>query len=161
MATTGVVGQRWRATVTSAGFVEPADGSPTLGWYVAADDRWHDPQTDPSVRHHRLSGTAVFETRMRVPGGDAVQRIWSVADRGGFTLVSVHNDSPAPFAVAFTRGDVATNRPIVDVPIEGIDLPAESIVVPVGHRIDDHGRPRPSPGRSGGTAGESCRPTKR
>ena len=120
--------------MTAAGFVEPADGSPTLGWYVAADDRWHDPQTDTGVRHHRVSGSAVFETRMRVPGGDAIQRVWSVADRGGCTLISVHNDSPAPFAVAFTRGDVATDRPTADVPIEGIDLPRASIVVPVGHR---------------------------
>ena len=81
-----------------------------------------------------MSGSAVFETRIRVPGGDAIQRVWSVADRGGCTLVSVHNDSPAPFAVAFTRGDVATDRPTADVQIEGIDLPEASIVVPVGHR---------------------------
>ena len=134
MATTGVVGQRWRATVTSAGVVEPDDGSAALGWYVAADDRWHDPQTDTGVRHRRVAGTAVFETRLRIPGGDAIQRVWSVADGGGYTLVSVHNDSPAPIAVAFTRGDLATNRPPADVPIEGATLPAGAVALPVGHR---------------------------
>jgi hypothetical protein len=134
VTTTGVVGQRWRATVTPAGFVEPHDGTAALGWHVAADDRWHDPRTDTGVRHRRVLGTAVFETRVRIPGGDAVQRVWSVADRDGFLLVSVHNDSPAPIAVAFTRGDIATTRPLADVPIEGATLPTGSVAVPVGHR---------------------------
>jgi hypothetical protein len=134
VATTGVVGQRWRATVTSAGVVEPHDGSAALGWHVAADDRWHDPRTDTGVRHRRIAGTAVFETRLRIPGGDAIQRVWSVADGGGYSLVSVHNDSPAPIAVAFTRGDIATNRPPADAPIEGATLPAGSVALPVGHR---------------------------
>ena len=77
--------------------------SPPLGWYVAADDRWHDPRSDPASATSASPGTAVFETRMRIPGGDAVQRVWSVADRGGYTLLSVDNDSPSPIAVAFTR----------------------------------------------------------
>ena len=134
MATTGVVGQQWRANVTEAGVVEPHDGTTPLGWYVAADDRWHDPRADTGVRHRRVAGTAVFETRVRIPGGDAVQRVWSVADAGGYTIVDVHNDSPAPIAVAFTRGDLATTRRPADVPVEGIALPAGAVVFPVGHR---------------------------
>jgi hypothetical protein len=134
VATTGVVGQRWRAHVTPAGAVEPHDGSPPLRWYVFAGDRWHDPASGTAVRHERVAGTAVFETRMRIPGGDAVQRVWSVADRSGYTLVSVENDSPTAVAVALTRRDLVTSRPPADVPIEGIDLPAEAIVLPVGHR---------------------------
>ena len=114
--------------------VEPHDGSAALGWHVAADDRWHDPRTDTGVRHRRIAGTAVYETRLRIPGGDAIQRVWSVADGGGYSLVSVHNDSPAPIAVAFTRGDIATNRPPADVPIEGATLPAGAVALPVGHR---------------------------
>ena len=86
------------------------------------------------MRHRRVAGTAVFETRLRIPGGDAIQRVWSVADGGGYSLVSVHNDSPAPIAVAFTRGDIATNRPPADVPIGGTTLPAGAVAVPVGHR---------------------------
>jgi hypothetical protein len=134
VATTGVLGQPWRATVTSAGVVEPHDGSSPLAWHVAADDRWHDPRTDTGVRHGRVAGTAVFETRLRIPGGDAIQRVWSVADGGGYSLISVHNESPAPIAVAFTRGDIATIRPPADVPIEGAMLPAASVALPVGHR---------------------------
>lgn len=134
MATTGVVGQAWRADVTSSGSVEPWDGSPTVDWYVAADDRWHDPRDDSGVRHQRIAGTAVFETKVRVPGGDVVQRVWSVADHGGFTLIEVLNDSALPIACAFTRPDILANRPPADVPIEGIDLPAGSVLLPVGHR---------------------------
>ncbi len=134
MATTGVVGQHWRAGVTSAGFVEPHDGTAPLGWYVAAADRWHDPRNDTGVRHQRIAGTAVFETRMRIPGGDAVQRVWSVADAGGYTLLSIDNDSPSPIAVAFTRPDLATDRPVADIPIDGISLPNDAVALPVGHR---------------------------
>jgi hypothetical protein len=131
---TGVLGQAWRAWVTGAGAVVPWDGSPALDWHVAADDRWHSPSREAAVRQVRPSGAPVFETRMRVPGGDAVQRVWSVADAGGWTVVEVTNDSPLPFACAFTRADVWTSRPPADVPIEGIELPAGSVVLPVGHR---------------------------
>ena len=65
----------------------------------------------------------MFERKLRIPGGDAVQRVWSVADAGGYTLVSVDNDSPQPIAVAFTRRGLVTNRPPTDTPIEGMALP--------------------------------------
>ena len=80
MSTTGVAGGSWRADVTPWGAIEPWDGSPSLDWYVAADDRWHVPSREPAVRQVRLSGTAVVETRVRVPTGDAVQRVFSIAD---------------------------------------------------------------------------------
>jgi hypothetical protein len=133
---TGVLGGTWRADVTPWGAVVPWDGSPPLDWHVAADDRWHSPATEATVRQRRLAGTPVFETRLRVPGGDAVHRVWSVAERGGWTVVEVTNDSPLPFACAFTRGDVVTGRPPVAVPIAGLnlDFAPGSVVLPVGHR---------------------------
>src|SRR4051794_40517056 len=134
MITTGVVGQRWRASVTPGGSVEPWDGSPVLEWYVAADDRWHVPRDETAVRQARVDGTPVVETRLRVPGGDVVQTIYSCADAGGLTVIEIANQSSLPIAVAFDRRDVLTDRPILDVPIEGIDLPATSFVMPVGHR---------------------------
>lgn len=134
MATTGVIGHEWRADVTATGAVEPWDGSPPVEWHVAADDRWHDTRTERGVRHRCVEGVAVFETKMRIPGGDAVQRVWSVADGGGHTLIEVANDSPSPMAVAFTRADLLTSRPPADIPIAGIELPAGSFVMPVGHR---------------------------
>jgi hypothetical protein len=134
MITTGVVGQRWRASVTPWGGVEPWDGAPELDWFVAADDRWHVPRDEAAVRQSRVDGTPVVETRVRVPSGDVVQTIYSCADAGGVTVVDVANESSLPVALAFNRRDVLTERPIADIPIEGIELPAGSFVMPLGHR---------------------------
>ncbi len=135
--TTGVTGQRWRATISPWGDVHPwagaVDGRP-IRWFVAADDRWHVPADETAVRQHRVDGTPVVETRLRVPDGDAVHRVWSVADGGGLTVIEIENDSSRPFAVAFSGGGLLTERPVADVPIQGIDLPADTIVLPVGHR---------------------------
>jgi hypothetical protein len=106
-----------------------------LEWYVAADDRWHSPSAETGIaRQTTVEGVPVVETRIRIPRGDALQRVYSVADHGGFTLMTVTNESPLPIAVAFTRRDVHTERPIADVAIEGIDLPSTSFVTPVGHQ---------------------------
>ncbi|HZB42412.1 MAG TPA: hypothetical protein VE487_15675, partial [Ilumatobacter sp.] len=115
--TTGVVGRRWRASVTTWGAIEPWDGSPPLDWYVAADDRWHVPRHEPAVRQARVDGTPVTETRVRVPGGDVVQTVYSCADAGGVTVIEVVNESSLPVAIAFDRRNVLTERPITDVPI--------------------------------------------
>lgn len=149
VGTTGVLGGSFRADVTTTGTLVPHDGSAPLTWHVAADDRWHWPDHEIAVRQQRLLGAPVYETRVRVPGGDAVQRVWSVADGGGRTLVEVTNESPLPIACAFSRRDLLTGRPPADVPVQGIDLPASTIVVPIGHRSTVTvalAHQRPSPG---------------
>ena len=132
MTTIGVLGGRWRASLTPWGAIEPWDESPTLDWYVAADDRWHTPSGEAAVRQTRVDGTCVVETRVRIPDGDAVQRVWSVPDAGGLTLIEIENSSPLPIAVAFSHGRLLTVRP-PSAPIEGIDLPSGSVAFPVGH----------------------------
>lgn len=126
------LGQRWRGTVTPWGDVE-VQGDRPLQWFVAADDRWHRPAEEPTVRQRRIDGTPVVETKLRIPGGDAVQTAWCTADSGGMTFVEVRNDSPLPIAVAFSRGDLWLPRQKPNVPIQGIDLPEDSVVLPVGH----------------------------
>jgi hypothetical protein len=76
----------------------------------------------------------VVETRVRIPGGDALQRVYSVNDHGGLTVIEITNDSSSPIAVALTRSDLLTERPVVAQPVEGIDLPEDTIVLPIGHR---------------------------
>jgi len=134
--TVGVTGAPCRSLVTPWGDVTSLGEGPgsTVSWYVAAEDRWHRPADEPAVRQRRVEGTPVVETRVRIPDGDAVQRVWSVPDLGGLTVIEVENESPLPFAVAFAGGRVLTERPPADVPIRGIELPAGSIVLPVGHR---------------------------
>ena len=132
MITTGVTGRMWRASVAPSGAVLPWEGRP-LRWFVAAEDRWHVPDDEPTVRQIRIDGTAVAETRVRVPHGDVVQRVYSVPDADGITIIEVENESTMPVAIAFDHRDVLTERPIADVPVEGIELPAEAFVMPLGH----------------------------
>jgi hypothetical protein len=75
----------------------------------------------------------VIETRIKVPGGDAVQRVYGVADFGGAIVVEIYNDSSLPFAVAFDRGDIVAMREPSPTGVQGIDLPVGSVVFPVGH----------------------------
>ena len=132
MITTGVTGGRWRASITPFGAIVPVTGVP-IDWHIAADDRWHSPEHEPTVRQRRIDGTAVVETRVRIPDGDAVHRVFSVADHGGLTVIEVENDSPLPIAIAFTSDRLLSLRPSA-APIEGISLPEASVAFPVGHR---------------------------
>jgi hypothetical protein len=136
--TIGTVGSPWRATVTARGAVVPGDGAPVLDWWIAADDRWHDPAVEVSVRQRAIEGAPVLETSLRVPGGDAVHRVYvaSLASvpGGAAVVVEVENSSSLPFAVAFARGSqLLTARPPTTVPIEGITLPPDVVVLPVAH----------------------------
>lgn len=133
--TLGSTGQQDRWTLSRWGSVTPwghVDPVP-LDWYVAADDRWHVPAQEPTVRQERIAGTPVVETRVRVPDGDAVQRVWAVPDGGGAVIVEFENESPMPLAIALTGPRVVTERPVADVAVQGIDLD-DAIVLPVGHR---------------------------
>lgn len=135
---TGVLGSSWRAVVTPWGDLEFVDGSAPLQWFVAADDRWHHPAREVAVRQRLVEGAPVFETRVRVPRGDVVQTIWSttVGDVG-VTVIDVNNDSALPVAVAFSRTDLITERPVVDSgewPAPGLELAVRPLVLPVGHR---------------------------
>ena len=133
--TTGVTGHSWRASVSPCGDIEPwARDEEPVRWFVAADDRWHVPAEEAAVRQIRIDGTPVTETRVRIPDGDAVQRVWTVADHGGLTVIEIENDSARPIAVALTGGGLLTERPPVDVPPKGIELDASAIVLPIGHR---------------------------
>jgi hypothetical protein len=148
----GVTGAPCRAIVAPWGDVTALRAGGTeaaVSWYVAAEDRWHVPADEPAVRQHRTEGTPVVETRLRIPDGDAVQRVWSVPDLGGLTVIEVENESPLPFAVAFAGARVLTERPPADVPIQGLDLPAGSIVLPVGHRSSIRVAVPHDPGRIG------------
>lgn len=132
--TTGVLGHRWRAEITPTGSLVPADGSDRLDWWIAADDRWHTPATEPSVRQKRIRATPVTETRIRVPQGDVVQRIATVADEGGMTVIEIKNESPMAVAIAFSHGALLTERPISNVSVEGVEVPEGAVSLPLGHK---------------------------
>jgi len=132
MRAVGVRDGAWVGAVNAWGDVF-VDGQERLRWFVAADDRWYRPSRETTVRQREISGVPVVETRIKVPGGDAVQRVYGVADLGGAIVVEISNDSTLPFAVAFDRGDIATMREPSPTGVRGIDLPTGSVVFPVGH----------------------------
>ena len=128
-----VAGNACRASVNAWGDLY-FDGKERLRWFIAAADRWYRPSRETTVRQRALSNVPVVETRIKVPGGDAVHRIYGVADFGGAIVVEIFNDSSLPFAVAFDRGDIAMMREPSPTGVQGIDLPGQSVAFPVGHR---------------------------
>lgn len=141
--TIGILGSTWRASVTRWGDVRPWDGSTPLVWSIAAEDRWHFPEVESSTRQTSVRGTPVLETRVRIPNGDILQRIWSAAARGGGSAVVIEfiNESPSPVAIALSRDDVVSTRtfhyqggterpwPSAD---RGVERPP--VVIPLAHR---------------------------
>ena len=129
----GIRGGGLRAQVDGRGTVTTPDGG-KLEWHVAGDDRWYSPADEPTVRQKWYAGFPVVETRMKVGPGDIVQRAYCVADSGGITVIEFENESPASVVVALTRHDLLTSRPVGSNTPQGIDLPAGSIALPLGHK---------------------------
>ncbi len=107
------------ADVDDKGAVTTAELS--LDWWVGADDRWHLPAHDNTTRQQRLGPAPVWETVVRVPGGDVAHRSYSAAaTSGAVTVVEVENRSPVPLTVALVvhvarRAAVQVDGPVVRV----------------------------------------------
>ena len=97
-----VLGAPGWGEVDARGLVQPGTGEWTLDWWVGASDRWHRASQEAAVRQSEVGAGAVVETRMKVPDGDAVQRVWAVAAGGGpaVAVVEVGNEAATAFAVA-------------------------------------------------------------
>jgi len=134
----GVLGRPGRVEVDERGAVWSTDGSWRLDWMVAdVTGSWRDPSVDTSVRHQAVDATPVFETAMRVAGGDVRQRVYAIVDPEGLAIIEVENDSPQPVAVAFsTEGEgasVVSSRPAPAVAVpEG--APRHAVVFPIPHQ---------------------------
>ena len=67
---------------------------------------------EAAVRQQLVDGMPVVQTSMRVPGGDAVQRVYGApaGDVGEVAVVEIANESPAPFVAALVvRGASAVD----------------------------------------------------
>jgi hypothetical protein len=100
----GELGGRSRARIGPTGTVVPEERTWRLDWWVGADDRWRVPQRETAVRQTLLGDSPVVQTSMRVPGGDAIHRVYGVAGPGSLLVVEIENASPAPFVVALVVG---------------------------------------------------------
>jgi hypothetical protein len=106
----GVLGSSAQALVDAHGAVTP-DGAPwQLDWWIGADDRWHVPAGEAAVRQSLVGAAPVVETTVRVPGGDAVHRVYGVGGPGGLVALEIENASAAPFVVALVLGPAAGGR---------------------------------------------------
>ncbi len=97
-AVLGVLGAGALATVDERGAISASGVE--LDWWVGADDRWHVPAEEPSTRRRRLGAAPVWETTVRVPGGEVAHRAYGVtASDGAVVAVDVENRSPAPLTI--------------------------------------------------------------
>lgn len=96
----GSVGGGGFGAVDPGGLLTPRPHGWSLDWWVGADDRWYLPAREASTRQALFEGVPVVETRVRVPGGDAVHRVYGVGGPGDMAVVEIENASPAPLALA-------------------------------------------------------------
>src|SRR5581483_8275237 len=125
----GNVASTWEAIVDPRGMVTPWFDGWSLDWWIGADDRWHFPSRETAVRQSLVDLSPVVETSMRVPGGDAVQRVYAAVPPGGgddLVVVEIENRSPTPFAVALA---VRPYNPEGLAVIERIALHDRTVVV--------------------------------
>jgi hypothetical protein len=110
-ARVGVLGTPSTGEVDRAGTLDA--GGFGLRFLVGAEDRWHDPERDAGVRHERAVPAPAYVTKVRVPSGDAVQRVYAArsANGGAYVVVEVENASPAPFALTFVLTARARRAP--------------------------------------------------
>ena len=115
-----------RAMVDPCGLVTPWRTGWSLDWWIGADDRWHVPSRDAGIRQHLVAGTPVIETAMRIPGGDAVQRVYAIAGQQDLVVVEIANHSPVPVAVALAVRPVNPDRLAV---VERIAIHGRTVTV--------------------------------
>jgi len=94
----GALGRTARASVDARGALQILGTRWSLDWWIGADDRWRIPAEEVALRQELVEEMPVVRTSLRVPHGDAIQRVFGAGD--GSIVLEVENDSPAPFALA-------------------------------------------------------------
>ncbi|MGH8985965.1 MAG: hypothetical protein ACRDY6_19115 [Acidimicrobiia bacterium] len=153
VSTVGTLGSPRRARVDTRGRVTPEGARFGLDWWIGAEDRRHIPAEEASVRQRRVGLAPVVETAMRVPGGDAIQRVYGVGGPADLVAIEIENASPVPFAAALVvcrgtgrrapRPTVKGNWLLVDreplvllprPPLRRDAQDGDALVYPVAHR---------------------------
>jgi hypothetical protein len=97
----GAIGTATRAELDPNGSI--TQGGDRLEVWVGADDGWHVPADDATTQQWRSGPAPVFETAVRVPSGEVIQRAYGIGTPAGSgaTVVDIENASPAPCSLAF------------------------------------------------------------
>ena len=100
MGVVGSIAAAARAEVDASGCITSDELS--LDWWVGADDGWHVPSEGTTTRQRRPTAAPQYETAVRVPSGDMVQRVFGVpsASGRGAVVVDIENASRAPCSLA-------------------------------------------------------------
>jgi hypothetical protein len=128
------------ADVDPAGLVQLRGAPWSLDWWIGAEDRWHHPSMEASVRQRRVDGAPVVETAVRVPGGDVVQRSYAARATsstdggprwdGACVVVELENRTAVPVALALVL------RPLtLEGPGSLGEVSADGTVLRVGGRV--------------------------
>ena len=98
----GNIGSALEAIVDPRGLVTTWYDGWSLDWWIGADDRWYVPSREqPSrIRQRLVDAAPVVETTMRIPGGEAVHRAYSIVGDDELAIVEIENRSRVPFALA-------------------------------------------------------------
>ncbi len=89
-------------------------------WRVRSGNEWLVPGRDAPTRQSRPHAAPTVHTAVRIPGGDAISRVYAVGDGDAATVViEVENASPEAIAVGFV-----------------VDAPGEVAVDDYGARVD-------------------------
>ncbi len=127
----GIVDPRGLVTASSVDVDKTRSGW-SLDWWIGADDRWHTPSTDAAVRQRLVGDAPVVETVVRIPGGDAVQRVYAIHATSGspfgqpFLVVEFENQSAVPFALALA---VVPFHPLGRGRIDSVRLDGATLLV--------------------------------
>jgi hypothetical protein len=129
--TLGTLASSSRPVVDQRGLVTPRSEGWSLDWWIGADDRWHFPSRDTGVRQRLVEATPVVETSMRIPGGDAVHRVYAVRVSGPpgleeLLVVEIHNQSRVPFALALA---IRPYNAIGFAAVQDVDLVGATVTV--------------------------------
>jgi len=92
--------------ISTKGTIAVDDGGWRIEWGVKAGVDWRLAHTQTAVRQLRVDDTPVFETWIRVPGGDVIQRVGVVNDGTGRALV-VEYENASPEAVIIATVGIA------------------------------------------------------
>ncbi|HWH33037.1 MAG TPA: hypothetical protein VNU01_10235 [Egibacteraceae bacterium] len=89
----GNMGSAWEAIVDPTGLVTAQFDGWSLDWWVRdADGRWHFPSRSAErVRQRLMDARPVVETRLGLPDGEVVQRVYAVETVPELVVVEVHN----------------------------------------------------------------------
>lgn len=143
------------AVVDAKGRIGSADGSWWIEWGVRADDRWRIAHDEVAVRQQRVADAPVYETWMRVPGGDVVQRVASANDGLGRVLVVEFENASADAVAVALVGRVA-GAAVLAVDVDAISLDGVEWVRgerPAGAVTAGHGEPWAGMAHGGGPDG--------